>query len=333
MGMGRRRGGVTVIRGTRAWAPANLALVKYWGKRDAVLNLPATSSLSATLKALGSRAEVAPADADLLDVQGNPAPALRVIAEARALSGCRESLRISVRNTVPTGAGLASSASSMAALALALARALGFEDRPDEVARLARLGSGSAVRSLGGGYVRWDAGSSSDGRDCRAERVFPADHLPLSVRVAVTAAGPKAIPSGEAMERCRLTSPAYASFVRDNPTALMEALSALAAKDLPRLGRVAEDQSMRLHEVLALSDPPIDLLVPASHAVRDVVRRLRDRGVPCYFTIDAGPSVAVFVPDTHAEAVGLALAAIPGVLQVLEDRVGADGATLVEEAP
>ena len=160
-----------MIVSTRARAPANLALVKYWGKRDAGCRLPATSSLSVTLAALGSEAEVRPSGEDRLDVQGDPSRAMRVIEAARALSGCRDPLHVAVRNTVPTAAGLASSASSMAALAFALARALGLDDRPDDVALLARLGSGSAVRSLHGGFVRWDAGSAPDGSRSEERRV------------------------------------------------------------------------------------------------------------------------------------------------------------------
>jgi len=318
---------------TRVFAPANLALVKYWGKRDAAANLPATSSLSATLATLGSEAEVAPAESDLLDVSGDPARARRVLDAARWLSGCRDPLRITIRNTVPTAVGLASSASSMAALAVALARALGFDERAAEVARLARLGSGSAVRSLPGGYVEWDAGTAPDGSDCLAATAFPAAHLPLSVRVAVTDAGPKPLSSGEMMERCRATSPGYDAFVADNPSVLASARTALSDRDLFRLGAVAEEQSLRLHEMLRSADPPIDLLMPASRAVLDVVLRLRERGVPCFFSIDAGPSVAVFVEEAHADAVGRALAAVDGVTAVLEDRVDDVGAVPVGGGP
>jgi diphosphomevalonate decarboxylase len=320
-----------MIRAALAWAPANLALVKYWGKRDAALNLPATSSLSATLGLFGSEAKIVAADTDVLDVQGDPGRALRVIEAARALTGNRAPLDVVVRNTVPTAVGLASSASSMAALALALSRALAFEDSPVQTARLARLGSGSAIRSLFGGFVEWDAGIAADGSDCRARTAFPSAHLPLAIRVAVTAGGPKEVSSGEAMERCRRTSPSYVGFVRDNPAVLEAARSALADRDIARLGGVAEAQSMQLHEILREASPPIDLLRPASRDVLAVVSRLRERGVPCFFTIDAGPSVAVFVDPRHGDAVGSALAAIPGVVQVLEDAVGAAGARFLEE--
>ena len=322
-----------MIRASRTWAPANLALVKYWGKRDAVRNLPATSSLSATLGLFGSEAAILPADADVLEVQGDPGRAMRVLQAARDLTGLRNPLRVVVRNTVPTAAGLASSASSMAALALALSRALGFEDDPLRVACLARLGSGSAVRSLHGGFVEWDAGIAPDGSDCLARSAFPAEHLPLAIRIAVTTDAPKPVSSGDAMERCHLTSPRYGDFVRDNPAAMEQARWALADRDLSRLGGVAEEQSLRLHEALRAASPPIDLLLPASRDVIDVVLRLRDRGVPCFFTIDAGPSVAVFVEDAHSDAVGSALAAIPGVIRVLEDRVAAEGARFLTEAP
>jgi diphosphomevalonate decarboxylase len=318
-----------MICATRAWAPVNLALVKYWGKRDSILNLPATSSLSATMNSLGSIAEVSRSNKDTVDVQGDPARALRVIEAARSLSGNREAMRVQVSNTVPTAVGLASSASSMAALTMALATALGFAKLRNQVERIARLGSGSAVRSLHGGYVRWDAGLDPEGSDCLASPVFSSSHLPLAIRVAVISRARKSVPSGEAMERCRTTSPEYPGFLRDNPAAMALALSALEARDVVALGQVAEDQSMRLHSVLATADPPIDLLLPTSHAVIQAVRRLREDGVPCFFTMDAGSSVIVFTDEAFATAVEGVLARIPGVLQVLSDQVGETGATVI----
>jgi diphosphomevalonate decarboxylase len=314
-----------------AWAPANLAVVKYWGKRDPGANLPATSSLSATLSALGTRARVEPAERDVLEVAGDPSRALAVLAAARDLSGDRAPLRLVLRNTVPTGAGLASSASSMAALARALGRALGLDGDAGTVQRLARLGSGSAVRSLHGGWVRWDRGEG--GEDGAAGTVFPAGHLPLEVRVALVDEAPKAVPSREAMERCRRTSPVHAELMAANAGALEEALAALAARDLAALGAVAEAQSRLLHRDLAAAVPPVDLLGPASRAVMDAVLRLRAGGLPCFFSIDAGPNVAVFAPPDATPAVESALAALPGVRRVLSDRVGAVGASLQEVEP
>ena len=156
--------------------------------------------------------------------------------------------------------------------------------------------------------------------------------MPLSIRVAVMEGGPKLVPSGEAMERCRLTSPSYEAFIGDNPAAMAAARSALADRDLARLGGVAEAQSVLLHRVLRDADPSIDLLRPPSRDVMDVVLRLRERGVPCFFTIDAGPSVAVFVEAAHADSVGSAMEAIPGVAQVLADDVAVGGARFIEEA-
>jgi diphosphomevalonate decarboxylase len=306
----------------RARATVNVALVKYWGKRDFLLNLPRTSSLSVTLAGLGSLAEVEAADRDEFLVEGDPARARRVVLAARGYAASMVPLRITVTNTVPTAAGLASSASSMAALALAMRQFVAPFAPLAEVERWARLGSGSAVRSLRGGFVVWDAGVEPDGSDCTARTAYPADHLPLAVAIAVVDAGPKAIDSTAAMERSRRTSPLYGAFHDRNPHDLRAALAALETRDLAALGDVAERNALAMHEVMRTADPPVDFLGPETRAVLGAVKAARARGIPCFFTVDAGPNVKVFCPPDALSAVQAEVASVPGVAEVLLDRVG-----------
>lgn len=313
------------IAASRVFAPTNVALIKYWGKRDPLQNLPRSSSLSATLSSLGSYATVEFSDRDEIIVEGDPIRAKRVLMAARAFTGNLVHLRIWIENTMPTGAGLASSASSMAALALALARLLGPDIPEEEIERWARLGSGSAVRSLYPGYVLWEAGKAPDGSDCRAYSVIPPNHLPLGLVVCIVDDRPKSVDSTTAMERCRLTSPLFDQFHSSIPLEIAAMLKALRSRDLNAIARIAERNSLAMHEVMRAAIPPIDFIGQASLEVIAMVRALREQGVACFFTIDAGPNVKVFTPIENLSTVKSACATLSGVKRLLVDRVGPIG--------
>jgi diphosphomevalonate decarboxylase len=307
----------------RASAPANIAIVKYFGKRDPVLNLPRSPSLSASLSRLRSWARVEPGEGhDLLEIQGDPTRSHRVIAAARATVGDFGPVRVRISNTFPTATGLASSASSMAALARALAAFSGMRIPGNEIDRWARVGSGSAVRSLHRGWVLWEPGTDPSGSDCRARTVLAPGRFPLDVAICVVDDRPKPVGSTEAMERCRLTSPAYEDFHRRNSADIDEALAALRRGDTVALARVAEANCLRMHGMLRIANPPIDYFLPGTREAIERVRDLARQDVPCFFTVDAGPNVVVFAPPGEGDRVEAALAALPGTIAVLRDRAG-----------
>lgn len=307
---------------TTATAPSNIALIKYWGKRDRTLNLPLTSSLSWTLRSLYSEATVEESSgpSDEWEIVGEPSKSKRVLEAARQDSGDRRPLHIHIRNYFPSGAGLASSASSMAALALALSRSLGTRDFPlQQIATWARLGSGSSVRSLLPGYVLWQAGVAPDGRDCVVEQRFPASHLPLSLVVCVVDDKTKPIGSTTAMERCRDTSPLYPGFHQRNGVDLASAIDAIQHRDMLSLGKVAEANCLAMHEVMHHASPPIDYFLPGTHQAVALTRQLRADGVPCFFSIDAGPNVKIFSSPEYHNEVLTACRTLTGLVGILED--------------
>ena len=336
-----------VARSCTAIAGTNIALVKYWGKRDAALNLPATGSLSLTLAELGTRTTVRFLDAgagagDQVTLNGAPAAEkvrARVAAfldRVRARAGIDQRAQVVSDNSVPTAAGLASSASGFAALALAASRAAGLVLAPGELSELARLGSGSAARSIFGGFVEMAAGTRADGRDAVAApvsvpgaRAVP-DDWDLRLVVAVTAAGEKVAGSTAAMELTARTSPFYAAWVAGVPGDLAEARAAIAARDLDRLGALAERSALRMHATAMAADPPILYWNPATLAAIQTTRALRAAGPPAYFTIDAGPHVKVLCAAADAAAVASALADCPGVLRTITASPGS-GARVIEE--
>ena len=309
---------------TTARANVNLALVKYWGKRDPALNLPATGSISLTLDGLAVEASVAlgGGEADRVEIDGAEARGEEAVRVARfmdlvrAEAGRRERVLVTTRSTVPRGVGLASSAAAFAALALAASRAVGLSLDPAALSALARRGSGSAARSIFGGFVEWHRGERPDGADSIAEPLAPLDHWDLRVVVALTSSAPKAVSSRAGMARAA-TSPFYPAWVAGVEADLEEARSAIAARDLEALGLVAESSALKMHAVGMAARPPLLYWRGATVDCLHEVWRLRAAGTPAFATIDAGPQVKVLSLPGDAPRVAEALRAVPGVERVL----------------
>jgi len=307
-----------------ARANVNLALVKYWGKRDAALNLPATGSISLTLDGLSVEASVAfgGGEADRIEIDGAEAAgdeALRVarfLDLVRAEAGRRDRALVTTRSTVPRSVGLASSAAAFAALALAASRAAGIVLDPPALSALARRGSGSAARSIFGGFVEWRRGERPDGRDSVAEPLAPLDFWDVRVVVAVTSSAPKAVSSRAGMERAA-TSPFYPAWVAGAEADLAEARAAIRARDLDALGLVAEHSALEMHAVGLAARPPLVYWRAATVGCLERVWQLRAEGTPAFATIDAGPQVKVLCAPADAGPVAEALRAVPGVERVL----------------
>lgn len=320
----------------RARACANIALVKYWGKRDAALNLPAAGSLSLTLSRLVTETTVtfdAGAGGDELVLDGKPADASRVtpfLDLVRARAGITTAARVTSHNDFPTASGLASSASGFAALALAASRAAGLALEPQELSMLARRGSGSAARSIYGGFVRMHAGERADGSDAFAA---PID-TPLvdRVRMVVGIVGggaAKAHGSRDAMDHVAETSPLYGAWVSLVPADLAAAEAAIAACDIEALGTIAEANALAMHATAIAARPAVFYWQPSSLALMTVVRELRASGVPAWATMDAGPHVKVLTTIDAADRVAKALAAVDSVTALISEP--GPGATIVEE--
>jgi diphosphomevalonate decarboxylase len=330
-----------IPRSVTARAGTNIALVKYWGKRDAALNLPAAGSLSLTLANLGSETTVRFAkdvERDRVSLAGKPADekfagrVKKFLDLVRARAGITLPAEVATENTVPTAAGLASSAAGFAALALAASRAAGLKISPSELSELARRGSGSAARSIFGGFAEMSAGTRSDGSDAVAHALLDEQAWDVRLCVAITASGEKAIGSTAAMDSTAHTSPYYAGWVDSVAHDLGEARAAVTARDLNRLGLVAERSAMRMHACAMAADPHILYWNPATLAAIATVKKLRSDGVAAYFTIDAGPHVKVLCAASDAPRVEAALAATPAVMRVLCLAPG-PGAQVVNEQP
>ncbi|MEU5835611.1 diphosphomevalonate decarboxylase [Streptomyces diacarni] len=329
-------------RGSAGWATAvahpNIALIKYWGKRDEHLILPRVDSLSMTLDLFPTTTRVRldhEAGHDEVTLNGRPAKGeklRRVVAFldlVRKRAGLTSKAVVASENTVPTGAGLASSASGFAALAVAAAAAHGLDLDATALSRLARRGSGSAARSLFGGFAVWHAGTDSGTAEqadlgSYAEPVAVGDIDPALV-IAVVDAGPKTTPSRAAMRRTVETSPLYEPWAVSSGDDLAQMRAALRAGDFETVGEIAERNALGMHATMLAARPAVRYLSPATLTVLDRVLLLREDGVPAYATMDAGPNVKVLCRRADADRVAEAVrdAAPAGSVLVAREGPGA----------
>ena len=314
-----------------AIAQPNIALIKYWGKRDTTRNLPAVGSISITLRDLFTKVSVefdAGLPGDILTVNDQQDDALlpRISACLDAVAGRdRSYARVSTTCNFAIAAGLASSAAAFAATTVAAAAAADLKFDDQRLARLAGQASGSAARSLYGGFVEL----SSNRDDIKLTSLCDAEAWPLMVVVAITETAPKDVGSTAAMEISRKTSPFYASWVERQPQDLDTARNAIMDRDFQQLASIAEHNCLKMHSVMWASRPPVVYWNAATIQCLETVRRLQREGCKVFFTIDAGPQVkAVCLPD-DAESVRVALAATQGVIEVMSSPLGS-AASLVD---
>ncbi|WP_406415597.1 diphosphomevalonate decarboxylase [Streptomyces sp. NBC_00873] len=307
-------------RSAIAVAHPNIALIKYWGKRDERLVLPVTDSLSMTLDVFPTTTRVRldpEAGHDRATLNGVPATGetLRRITAflklVRERAGLGQRAVVDSQNTVPTGAGLASSASGFAALAVAAAAAYGLDLDATALSRLARRGSGSASRSIFGGFALWHAGSdtgtAADADISSYAEPVPAADIDPALVIAVVNAGSKTVSSRQAMRQTVDTSPLYRPWAASSKDDLADIRAALRRGDLQAVGEIAERNALGMHATMLAARPAVRYLSPATVTVLDRVLQLRRDGMAAYATMDAGPNVKVLCHRADAERVAEAV--------------------------
>lgn len=277
-----------------ARAYTNIALVKYWGKRDVAQMLPYNSSLSLTLDKFYTETSVEftdqAEDQFIFEGQQQPVSAkmMRVLDDVRQLAGSQQKARVKSHNHVPTSAGLASSASAFAALAVAASHAAGLELSRRELSILARHGSGSASRSLYGGFVLWHAGT--DDQSSFSEPLSEQVDFPIAVIAVLVNQQQKSILSGAGMQAAVTSSPYYSAWVKTVEADISRMSAAIADQDIAQIGKLAETNAMRMHATTLSADPPFTYFAPETLQIWELVRQIRTKGLNCYLTLDAGPN-------------------------------------------
>ncbi|MEZ4734973.1 MAG: diphosphomevalonate decarboxylase [Caldilineaceae bacterium] len=312
-------------------AGSNIAFIKYWGVDDATINLPQNNSISMTLADAHTTTTVEWLDqrqlaTDEITLDGvrldehKAARLIRHLDRIRTLAAVDRRARVVSQNNFPMASGIASSASGFAALTVAACHALGLDWDATRLSAIARRGSGSASRSLFGGFVEWERGH--DDATSVAYQLHPAEHWALYDVVAVVSGAEKAV-SSEQGHGLAASSPLNQGRVASLPTALAEVRSALAQRDLARLGPVIEQDALAMHAVMMTSNPSLLYWQPGTLAIIQAVRRWRTQDdIQTYFTIDAGPNIHLICEADTVPTVQARLQTLAAVEQVIVSRPG-----------
>jgi len=319
-----------------AIAHPNIALIKYWGNLDDHLRIPANGSISMNLAGLETRTTVSFDTRYLQDelilngVQAEPAARERVSAfldHVRNLRGIQTFAQVESTNNFPTGTGIASSASAFAALALAASHAAGLQLSESELSRLARRGSGSACRSVPGGFVEWHAGQMDE--SSFATSFAPPDYWALADCIAIVSQAHKATGS-TAGHATASTSPLQEARIKHAPVRLTTCREAIMKRDFSKLAQVVELDSNLMHAVMMTSKPPLIYWQPATLGIMHAVQEWRQAGLPCFYTIDAGPNVHIICPAEAVAEAEARLRTLPGIFEVRTAFIGGP-ARLIEQ--
>lgn len=321
-----------------ARAHPNIALVKYWGKRDERLILPHQSSLSVTLGPLSVTTSVEFDDRpgeDEVRINGRVAAGterarvVELLELVRRLAKRRLGrARMTSAGDFPAAAGLASSAAAFAALAVSARAAAGLPRDTRAESILARRGSGSAARSVEGGFVRWNRGRRSDGQDSFGEQLFDETHWPeLRLLVGMVSREEKEVKSRDGMRSTVETSPYYPAWAEDAEAEARRIVPFIRRRDLEAVGAIAEKNAWRMHATAFAADPPLSYLKPATLAVIESCRALRRKGVGVWFTLDAGPNPVLLTTAGDERRVAKVLKD-HGAAEVVRCRPGGDAVLL-----
>lgn len=321
-----------------ARAHTNIALIKYWGKRDKELFLPMNSSLSLTLEAFYTDTRVV-FDPSLSHDEFYLNGIKQDVKEIEKIShfldlfceyiGKRLYARVESLNFVPTAAGLASSASAFAALAMAASSALGLDLSRSQLSTIARRGSGSSTRSLFGGFVEWDMGSEME-----ESMAYPIDDADWDIGMLILKVdtAPKKVASREGMEHTVQTSPFYPMWVESAQLDLIAIKKAISERDFETVGTITEHNGMKMHATTLSANPPFTYWSSGSLLAQEAVRQVREEtGISAYMTMDAGPNVKVLCRASQMQQLADALSRILPQTSIVKSLPGPAAFVLGEE--
>ena len=314
-----------------AIAHPNFALIKYWGKTDSINNFPAMSSISITIDTLYSTAKVSfvpslKKDLWILnDIEqeslGQIEPTINYLKSFKAV---KDHCLIESINNFPTAAGLASSASGVASIVIAINESFNLNLSEKELVDAAILGSGSAPRSLYPGFVHLNK------KDYSCETILDTNEWPLKIIICQTSSDKKLVSSREGMRISKATSPYYEAWVNDQDNDINKALKAIKTKDFDLLGEVSEDNCKKMHKVMETSQPPLIYRNLTTHLCIQKIKEMKFTGIGIFYTIDAGPQVKIICKAKYADQVISEMKSIPNIQDIIEVNLG-QGARLINE--
>jgi diphosphomevalonate decarboxylase len=322
-----------------ATANANIALVKYWGKRSSDPILPNNGSISMTCEGMTTTTTVEFSDKykehtviindeefkkDEKDIHGH-------IDRICKLAGIKQHAKVISESNFPVAAGLASSASGFSALTVAACEAAGLKLSPKELSIITRQGSGSACRSIFGGFVEWFRGHKDDGSDSYAEIIVDKNYWPDFRMIAtIVEAKKKPVSSRGGMAQTVATCPYYKSWLDTVDEDLKTVRDGIKERDFAKVGETAEFNALKMHATMITTKPSIIYWIPATMEIIHAVRQMREDGIQAYFTMDAGPNVKVLCLEKDVEEIQKRLEGLSGVVKTILCKPG-DGAKLVDK--
>lgn len=311
-----------------AVSPANIAFIKYWGKKNPKLNIPYNDSISMNLDSCLTKTTTE-FDPKLkkdgvfiggVEVEGDKRQrVVKILDLIRRKANIKTYATVKSENNFPSDAGIASSASGFSALALSASGAAGLSLSEKELSRLARMGSGSACRSIPDGFTLWKKGK--DDLSSFAFQIAPPGFWDLRDVIAVTSTEGKKVSSGEGHELAT-SSPYFALRIKNMGRRISNLKKALLEKDIKKFGSLMEEEAIDLHLMAMSSKPPVYYWNGGTLEVMHEVIRLRENGIFCYFTMDAGSNVHIICLGKDEPKVKNAIKKLPLVKNVISNKVG-----------
>ena len=311
-----------------AIGPSNIAFTKFWGRIDESLRLPENGSVSMTLSNLltTTTVEFSPNyKQDQIIINGGgleSGEAERVIKHldrVRKMAGISLKAKVVSNNNFPTGTGLSSSASGFAALTLAASAAAGLKLSEKELSILARLGSGSACRSIPAGFVEWLDGNTSE--TSYATQIFPPDWWNIADVVAVVSEGKKEVATSVGQQGAQ-SSPFMAvrlSRMKDKNKLVKKLIE---EKNFAEFGKLIEQEALELHTIMLTQYPPLIYWTPGTLRIMKLVSRWRTEGIPVYFTINTGQDIHLICEAENIDKVKAKLANLDFVKNIIVNTPG-----------
>ena len=287
---------------------ANIAIIKYWGKKDPIKMIPATSSISLTLENLFTETEISFISreeaiektgqaSDLLYINGELQNEEQIKKITKVINLFRDDrsqlVKIDTTNNMPTEAGLSSSSSGLSAAIKACNKLFDKNLSREELAQISKFASGSSSRSFFGPVGMWD-------KDTGEVSEVKTD-LKLAMIVLVLNEEKKIISSRKGMALCMETSTSFDEWIRQSEIDFENMKRYLSEGDFLKVGELTEENALRMHETTKNANPPFTYLTEKSFEAMEYVKELRKQGEKCYFTMDAGPNVKVLCLEEDFE--------------------------------
>jgi len=286
-----------IIYKATAVSPANIAFIKFWGKKDPEINIPFNDSISMNLSRCLTTTTVEFNSSYLLDrivvggkevSEAKKERVVKILDQVRKRSNLKLKAKVISKNNFPEGAGIASSASAFSALALAASSTGKLSLSLKELSILSRHGSGSACRSVVDGFAQWQVGDSDT--TSYAVQIAAPDFWELRDIVCVVSKEEKKVSSTEG-HGLATSSPYFKTRLKILPEKISKLKEAFFRKDFRTFGQIVEEEAVDLHMMAMTSSPPIFYWNEGTMEIIQAVQTWRENGLLVYFTMDAGPNV------------------------------------------